>query len=127
MVSRDEAGLRQGLTDELAKRVHDPDGAGFSEGEEALLHALPLLATQPTDAIDRLRPHFDRDSDRGEIAQIITAYGMYRGLHLTNAALGVSFVDDEGRPFPVEQGFHVVTMDDGSFQRRADFEDEPGA
>ncbi len=127
MVSRDEAGLRQGLTDELAARVHDPDGAGFDPSEEALLGALPLLAEHPVDAIARLKPHFDRDADRGEIAQIITAYGMYRGLHLTNAALGVSFVDEEGRPLPVERGFHVVTMDDGSFQRRADFEDAPDA
>ena len=33
MVSRDEAGLRQGLTDEMASRVLDPEGAGFQVKE----------------------------------------------------------------------------------------------
>ena len=121
MVSRDEAGLRQGLSDELAARVRDPDGADFSEREQAVLRALPLMAGETAElAIEQLRGHFDVDGDRGEIGQIIHAYGLYRGVHTTMAALGAEILDDQGRPLSDRPGFGVVTMDDGSFKPRGE-------
>lgn len=121
-MSRDEAGLRQGLTDELAARVGDPEGAGFTPAELAVLRALPLLGAGTADsAIAMLRDHFDTPDDRGEIGQIIHAHGLYRGMHTTMAALGVEILDDEGRPLSERPGFGVVTMDDGRFVARDDF------
>jgi len=119
MVSRDEAGLRQGLTDELAARVADPEGAGFSDAEQALLRALRLMQPETADlAIETLRTHFDVDGDRGEIGQIIHAFGMYRGVHTTLALLGVRILDDAGSPLDPAAGFGVVTMADGRFTPR---------
>ena len=46
MVSRDEAGLRQGLSDDLAARVTDPEGAGFREREAAVLQALSQMRAE---------------------------------------------------------------------------------
>ncbi|MDJ0847222.1 MAG: hypothetical protein QNK04_02460 [Myxococcota bacterium] len=118
-MSRDEAGLRQGLTDELAARVHDPEGAGFSEAEHAVLRALPLMRAESADlALEELRGHFDVGGDRGEIGQIVHAYGLYRGLHATMAVLGAEILDDEGRPLSERPGFGVVTTDDGRFVPR---------
>jgi hypothetical protein len=122
-VSRDEAGLRQGLTDAMAARVHDPEGAGFTEAELALLRALPLLRAETADlAIAELAPHFDVGADRGEIGQIVHAYGMYRGLHGTLAVLGAEILDDTGRPLSEGTGFGVVTRADGTFLPRGDVE-----
>ena len=119
MVSRDEAGLRQGLTDELAARVADPEGAGFSDAEQALLRALRLMQPETADlAIEALRTHFDVDGDRGEIGQIIHAFGMYRGVHTTLALLGVRILDDAGNALDPAAGFGVVTMADGRFTPR---------
>jgi hypothetical protein len=101
--------------------VHDPEGAGFSDAELAVLRALPLMKTDTSDlAIEALRGHFDVGGDRGEIGQIIHAYGMYRGLHATMAVLGAEILDAEGRPLSERPGFGVVTMDDGSFAPRGD-------
>jgi hypothetical protein len=122
-VSRDEAGLRQGLTDAMAARVHDPEGAGFTDAELALLRALPLLRAESADrAIAELAPHFDVGEDRGEIGQIVHAYGMYRGLHSTLAVLGAEILDAEGRPLSEREGFGVVTDSSGRFHARGDFE-----
>jgi hypothetical protein len=116
-VSRDEAGLRQGLTDELAARVHDPDGAGFDEAELALLRALPLMKAETAElAIDELRGHFDE----GQIGEIIHAWGMYRGIHATMAVLGAEILDAEGERLSDRPGFGVVTMDDGSMKPRGE-------
>ncbi|MCH2169751.1 hypothetical protein MK489_03115 [Myxococcota bacterium] len=121
MVSRDEAGLRQGLSDELAARVHNPDGADFSGAEQAVLRALPLMAGETAElAIEHLQTHFDVGDDRGEIGQIIHAYGLYRGIHTTMAALGAEILDDHGRPLSEQPGFSVVTLDDGSFKPRSE-------
>ena len=121
MVSRDEAGLRQGLSDDLAARVRNPDGADFSESEQAVLRALPLMAGETAElAIEQLQTHFDVASDRGEIGQIIHAYGLYRGIHTTMAALGAEILDDQGRPLSEQPGFSVVTLDDGSFKPRSE-------
>ena len=120
-MSRDEAGLRQGLTDELAARVPDPEGAGFSAAELAVLRALPQMRAETAElAIAELRSHFDQGADRGEVGQIIHAYGMYRGLHTTMAVLGAEILDAEGRPLSERVGFGVVTMDDGTFQSRSE-------
>ncbi len=118
-MSRDEAGLRQGLSDELATRVHDPEGAAFSEAEQAVLRALPLMKAETAElALDALRGHFDVGGDRGEIGQIVHAYGLYRGLHATMAVLGAEILDAEGRPLSERAGFSVVTTDDGRFVPR---------
>ena len=115
MVSRDEAGLRQGLTDELAARVLDPEGAGFEDAELALLRALPLMKPDTIElAVDALKGHFDVGEDRGEIGQILIAYGMYRGMHTALSAMGAAVLDDDGHPLDERDGFGVVTMDDGS-------------
>ena len=120
-MSRDEAGLRQGLTDDLASRVHAPEGAGFTPAEEALLRALPLMRGETAElAIEMLGEHFDVGEDRGEIGQIIHAYGMYRGIHTTMAVMGAEILDADGRPLSEQTGFGVVTMDDGSFKARSD-------
>lgn len=104
--------------------MHEPDGAGFEPGELALLRALPLLGAGTADlAIDLLRPHFDVDTDRGEIGQILHAYGMYRGLHATMAALGAEILDEDGEPLSEQPGFGVVTMDDGTFVARDEFDE----
>ena len=73
-------------------------------------------------AIEELRGHFDVDGDRGEIGQIIHAFGMYRGVHSTMAILGAEILDDEGHPLSKRPGFGVVTMDDGRFVPRAEVE-----
>ena len=110
------------MTDELAARVHDPEGAGFTDQELALLRALPLMKAETAElAIAELETHFDVGEDRGEIGQIIHAYGMYRGLHSAMAVLGAEILDAEGQPLSEKAGFGVVTMDDGSFKPRADF------
>ena len=120
-MSRDEAGLRQGLTDELALRVLDPEGAGFSDAELAVLRAIPMLGAQTAEiAIEGLQEHFDVGEDRGEIGQILHAYGFYRGIHATMAALGAEFIGPDGQRLSEQPGFGVVTMDDGSFQARSD-------
>lgn len=101
--------------------MHDPEGAGFSDAERAVLCALPMLRAETAEiAIEGLREHFDVDEDRGEVGQILHAYGLYRGLHSTMAALGAEFVDSDGRVLSERPGFGVVTMDDGSFQPRED-------
>lgn len=122
-MSRDEAGLRQGLGDDLAARVTDPEGAGFTDAELAVLSALPLLGADTAEAaIATLREHFDTPDDRGEIGQIVHAHGHYRGMHATMAALGVEILDEDGHPLSERSGFSVVTMDDGRFVARADFD-----
>ena len=99
--------------------MHDPEGAGFSAAEEALLRALPILRAESADlAVEILREHFDVEEDRGEVGQIIHAYGMYRGLHTAMAALGAEILDDDGQPLSTRSGFGVVTMEDGSFRAR---------
>ena len=119
MVSRDEAGLRQGLTDELASRVTDPEGAGFSDAEQALLRGLRLMKAETAElAIETLREHFDVDRDRGEIGQILHAFGVYRGVHTTLALLGVRILDEAGHPLDPADGFGVVTLSDGRFKAR---------
>lgn len=111
------------MTDELASRVHDPDGAGFTEAEQALLLALPILdAASAERAIEILRDHFDVGEDRGEVGQIIHCYGMYKGLHTTMAALGAEILDGDGRPLSEGSGFGVVTMDDGTFRARGEID-----
>jgi len=111
------------LTDQLAARVHDPEGAGFTDAEQALLRALPILTAESADlAIEILRDHFDVGQDRGEVGQIIHAYGMYKGLHTTMAALGAEILDSDGNPLSERAGFGVVTMDDGSFRARDEIE-----
>jgi len=86
-----------------------------------VLRALPLLAAETAEvAIESLRQHFDVGEDRGEVGQIIHAYGFYRGIHATMAALGAEFVDADGHPLSERRGFSVVTMDDGSFRARGD-------
>ena len=103
----------------MAARVLEPERAGFTEAELALLRALPLMkAGTALLALDELSGHFDVGSDRGEIGQIVYAYGMYRGLHCANAVLGVEFLDSDGRPLSEQPGFGVVTMADGSFRVR---------
>lgn len=119
MVSRDEAGLRQGLSDELAARVTDPEGAGFSEREATVLRALPQMRAETAEtAIDGLRSDFDD----GEIGQIVHAYGMYRGFHATLAVLGAEILDAEGRPLSEKRGFGAVTRADGSMVPRDEVE-----
>jgi len=103
----------------MAARVHDPEGAGFSEAELALLRALPLMRAESADqAIAALAHHFDV----GEIGQIVHAYGMYRGLHGTLAVLGAEILDADGQPLSEREGFGVVTRADGSFLARGDVE-----
>lgn len=86
-----------------------------------MLRALPLLGHESAErALEQLREHFDVDADRGEIGQIVHAYGLYRGLHTTMAALGAEILDDGGRPLSERPGFGVVTMDDGSFRPRGE-------
>jgi hypothetical protein len=103
----------------MAARVRDPAGAGFSEAELALLRALPLIGAGTAElALEELRGHFDVGGERGEIGQIVHAYGLYRGLHTAMAALGAEFLDSEGRPMSEQPGFGVVTMEDGSFEAR---------
>ncbi|MEM7412046.1 MAG: hypothetical protein AAF430_17595 [Myxococcota bacterium] len=120
-MSRDEAGLRQGLTDALASRVHTPEGAGFEPAEQAVLEALPLLRAETADAaLEILKRHFDQPEDRGEVGQIVHAYGLYRGLHTTLAALGAEILDAEGRPLSEREGFSIVTTDEGHFLARKD-------
>lgn len=88
-----------------------------------MLRALPLLGADTAEqAIAGLREHFDTPEDRGEIGQILHAYGHYRGMHATMAALGVEILDDGGRPLSERPGFSVVTMDDGRFVARASFD-----
>jgi len=107
----------------MAARVHDPEGAGFTDAEQALLRALPLMKAETALlALDALRGHFDVGEDRGEIGQIVYAYGMYRGLHTANAVLGVEFLDADGRPLSERPGFGVVTMSDGSFRARSEID-----
>jgi len=119
MVSRDEAGLRQGLSDELAARVTDPEGAGFREREAAVLQALSQMrAETAANAIEELRSSFDD----GEIGQIVHAYGMYRGLHATLAALGAEILDAAGQPLSEKPGFGAVTRADGSMVPRDEVE-----
>ena len=103
------------MSDELAARVTDPEGADFRERELAVLQALPRLrAETAAPAIDGLRSHFDD----GEIGQIVHAYGMYRGLHTTLAALGAEILDADGRPLSDKPGFGAVTRADGSMVPR---------
>jgi len=86
-----------------------------------VLKAFPLLGAETAElAIEELRKHFDVGEDRGEVGQILHAYGFYRGIHATMAALGAEFIDPDGQPLSARPGFGVVTMDDGSFQARAD-------
>jgi len=104
----------------MAGRVGDPEGAGFTQAELALLRALPLLRAEFADrALAELAPHFDVGEDRGEIGQIVHAYGMYRGLHGTLAVLGAEILDADGRPLSERSGFGVVTRADGSFLARS--------
>ena len=101
--------------------MHDPEGAGFSEAELAVLKTLPLLGAETAElAIEALHQHFDVGEDRGEVGQILHAYGFYRGIHATMAALGAEFLDEQGRALSERPGFGVVTMDDGSFRARSD-------
>ena len=100
-------------------------GAGFREPELAVLRALPLMRAETAElGLEELRPHFDVGGDRGEIGQIVHAYGMYRGLHATMAVLGAEILDDQGRPLSEREGFGVVTRDDGTFVPRSEF--DPG-
>ena len=69
-------------------------------------------------AIEILGGHFDVGEDRGEIGQILHAYGMYKGLHTTMAALGAEILDEQGNPLSARPGFGVVTMNDGTFKAR---------
>ena len=69
-------------------------------------------------AIEGLREHYDVGDDRGEIGQILHAYGFYRGLPATMAALGAEFIAPDGQRLSERPGFGVVTMDDGSFRAR---------
>ena len=71
-------------------------------------------------AIAELEPFFDVGGDRGEIGQIVHAYGMYRGLHTAMAIMGAEIVDADGRPLSEREGFGVVTMDDGTFKPRSE-------
>ena len=88
-----------------------------------MLRALPLLEAETALlALDELRAHFDLGEDRGEVGQIVHAYGMYRGLHTTMAILGAEILDDDGRPLSERTGFGVVTMDDGTFKPRSELE-----
>jgi hypothetical protein len=121
MVSRDEAGLRQGLTDEMAAKVLDPDGAGFTEAELAVLRALRLMnADTALLALDELRRHFDVGEDRGEIGQIVYAYASYRAFHSSAAIFGSELLDEDGRPLVDQPGFAIVALTDGTFQDRAE-------
>ncbi len=86
-----------------------------------MLRALPLMKAETAElAIDELQAHFDVGEDRGEIGQIIHAYGMYRGMHSAMAVLGAEILDSDGQPLSANAGFGVVTMDDGTFKPRAD-------
>jgi hypothetical protein len=86
-----------------------------------VLKALPLLEAETAEiAIETLRQHFDVGEDRGEVGQIVHAYGFYRGIHATMAALGAEFVDADGHRLSERPGFGVVTRDDGSFCARGD-------
>jgi len=106
----------------MASRIRDPEGAGFTDAELALLRALPLMKTETAErAIEELRGHFDVGEDRGEIGQILYAFGMYRGIHSTMTMLGVEIFDDEG-PLSERNGFGVVTTDDGRLVPRDEFE-----
>ena len=119
MVSRDEAGLRQGLSDELAARVVDPEGAGFRDRELRVLQALPQMRAETAErAIDLLRGDFDD----AEIGQIVHAYGMYRGIHATLAVLGAEILDGEGQPLSLRPGFGAVTLADGRLVARGEVE-----
>lgn len=110
------------MTDTLAARIPAPEGAEFTEAEQALLRALPLLTAEAADrGISILREHFDVPEDRGEVGQIIHAYGFYRGIHSTMAALGAEILDETGKPLSQRPGFGVVTMDDGTFKPRSEF------
>ena len=103
----------------MAARVTDPEGADFRERELAVLQALPRLRAETAEnAIKGLRLHFDD----GEIGQIVHAYGMYRGLHATLAALGAEILDADGRPLSDKPGFGAVTRADGSMMPRAEVE-----
>ena len=103
--------------------MRDPEGAGFSEAELAVLRALPLMKADTAElAIEALRAHFDVGGDRGEIGQIVHAYGLYRGVHATMAILGAEILDDEGRPLSERPGFGIVTTDDGRFLARSEVE-----
>ena len=103
--------------------MRDPEAPGFSDAERALLRAYPLLGADTVElALEQLRAHFDVGEDRGEIGQILHAYGLYRGLHSTLAALGAEILDADGRPLSEREGFGVVTRDDGSFVPRGSIE-----
>ena len=105
----------------MAARVLDPEGAGFTEAELAILRALPLMKAETALlALDELSHYFDVGKDQGQIGQIVYAYGMYRGLHSANAVLGIEILDFDGRPLSERSGFGVVTMADGSFKARSE-------
>ncbi len=107
------------MSDDLAARVTDPEGAGFRDREAAVLRALPQMGSETAEsAIAGLRSHFDD----GEIGQIVHAYGMYRGLHATLAALGAEILGVDGRPLSEKPGFGAVTRADGSMVPRDEVE-----
>ncbi len=84
-----------------------------------MLQALPQMGSETAEnAIAGLRLHFDD----GEIGQIVHAYGMYRGLHATLAALGAEILDGDGRPLSEKPGFGAVTRADGNMVPRDEVE-----
>ena len=107
------------MSDELAARVTDPEGAGFRDREAAVLRALPQMNAETAEpAIEALRAEFDD----AEIGQVIHAYGFYRGLHATLATLGAEILDAAGRPLSEKPGFGAVTRADGSLVPRDEVE-----
>lgn len=101
----------------------NPETAGFEDVEKAVLQALPvLLGTEAASALESLRAHFDLDGDRGEVGQIVHAYGLYRGMHFTLAALGAEILGESGKPLSEKPGFHVVTDENGQMQARKEFD-----
>ena len=99
----------------------DPEAEDFTDAERALLRALPMLGAETAElALEELRQHFDVEEDRGEVGQIVHAWGLYRGLHSAMAALGAEILDDRGQPLSEREGFGVVTTDDGRFVARTE-------
>ena len=101
----------------------NPEAAGFEDAEKAVLRALPvLMGTEAASALESLRAHFDLAGDRGEVGQIVHAYGLYRGMHFTLAALGAEIIGESGKPLSANPGFHVVTDKNGQMRARKAFD-----